>query len=671
MKFQILKVIVWAKKRNVPSPYRVVDFHPGKVNVITGSSRTGKTALAPIIDYCLGSSSYEVPIQEIRDNVDWYGVVVLCEDQKILLARKAAENSSGLPDYYFERFDPDAEVNLPERPERNTGLSEVKERLNEIAGITYTDDPVYGEVKGNHVGFRDAVHIVFQEDETIGSKHGIFKELNSFAKKRLVEWFGYLVGAENKEMINKRILLDSLKKDYKTKELNFKRASAVYQKWSNDLLFALQRAAAYGFADGENIPKDESERIALGREIIEKWHRGEILSSESTVDTLGHVSERQVQLEREDDKEAEKLRVLSIQLTDLNRFIKRMESMNRVVDERLDRLQIGQWIEAYRRDAGASAPCPLCGSTEHPATTHEINKVSEAVEEYARAANSLNRKKFTESYKRNKDEIEKKIAASSQRRQMIKAELESLMRERDDANSKFQTSQDVFMLLGQLKATVELSDDLIKSEISQEALDALRDRIDVLQEEVAAINVRARLGAAIEKIGRLSQVRLQGLDVAEVFKKEVPRLSVSDLNLKVTTEDGRSHLMTAVGSTSNIVALHIAYACALQEFFTAMPNGESCVPSFTMFDQPSRAYFPTKEEEKKKVSDTDIDHVRSIFKTLADSVRNTNGSWQAIVVDHADGGVYGGVDDEMIVEVANWRDGDALIRREWLDASDD
>ena len=48
MFFQIEKIIIWP--RNTVFPPRVLSFSLGKVNVITGASRTGKTAIIPIID---------------------------------------------------------------------------------------------------------------------------------------------------------------------------------------------------------------------------------------------------------------------------------------------------------------------------------------------------------------------------------------------------------------------------------------------------------------------------------------------------------------------------------------------------------------------------------------------------------------------------------------------
>ena len=51
MNFQLVKLIVWPKIESFPP--RIVEFKPGKVNVITGGSRTGKSAIIPIIDYII------------------------------------------------------------------------------------------------------------------------------------------------------------------------------------------------------------------------------------------------------------------------------------------------------------------------------------------------------------------------------------------------------------------------------------------------------------------------------------------------------------------------------------------------------------------------------------------------------------------------------------------
>jgi len=75
MKLWIRKVVLWPKDAR-KSP-RVVDFLERKVNVITGQSRTGKSSLTWIMDYCLGSGKCAIPVGLIRDKVEWFGLQIV------------------------------------------------------------------------------------------------------------------------------------------------------------------------------------------------------------------------------------------------------------------------------------------------------------------------------------------------------------------------------------------------------------------------------------------------------------------------------------------------------------------------------------------------------------------------------------------------------------------
>ena len=64
-----------------------VSFTPG-VNVITGKSSTGKSAMIEIFDYCFGSSDFTVPEGVITKNSSIYFVVIRVKDTNLVLARK-------------------------------------------------------------------------------------------------------------------------------------------------------------------------------------------------------------------------------------------------------------------------------------------------------------------------------------------------------------------------------------------------------------------------------------------------------------------------------------------------------------------------------------------------------------------------------------------------------
>jgi hypothetical protein len=84
MSMQIKAIILYGKNGKV----RVVPFRLNDVNIITGKSGTGKTALADIIDYCLGRNTCNVALGVIRDTVAWYALHLQFPEVQALVARR-------------------------------------------------------------------------------------------------------------------------------------------------------------------------------------------------------------------------------------------------------------------------------------------------------------------------------------------------------------------------------------------------------------------------------------------------------------------------------------------------------------------------------------------------------------------------------------------------------
>ena len=90
MKFTINSIILWP--RNAEHSPRCLSFNSEAVNIITGASRTGKSALIPIIDYCLGSDKCTIPVDIIRDACSWFGVLFDMANEQMLLCRREPGN---------------------------------------------------------------------------------------------------------------------------------------------------------------------------------------------------------------------------------------------------------------------------------------------------------------------------------------------------------------------------------------------------------------------------------------------------------------------------------------------------------------------------------------------------------------------------------------------------
>lgn len=62
------------------------------LNIVTGASSTGKSALIEIFDYCLGSSEDTIPEGVITDNAQIYYVCMAISNQIYVFGRKPKSN---------------------------------------------------------------------------------------------------------------------------------------------------------------------------------------------------------------------------------------------------------------------------------------------------------------------------------------------------------------------------------------------------------------------------------------------------------------------------------------------------------------------------------------------------------------------------------------------------
>ena len=89
---QINKVILYSLK----GEKRILPFNLGKVNIITGESKSGKSALIEIVNYCLASSGCDIPEGIIRDTVSYFSVIVTFEDSESVFIARENPNIKGI-----------------------------------------------------------------------------------------------------------------------------------------------------------------------------------------------------------------------------------------------------------------------------------------------------------------------------------------------------------------------------------------------------------------------------------------------------------------------------------------------------------------------------------------------------------------------------------------------
>jgi hypothetical protein len=86
-----------------------------------------------------------------------------------------------------------------------------------------------------------------------------------------------------------------------------------------------------------------------------------------------------------------------------------------------------------------------------------------------------------------------------------------------------------------------------------------------------------------------------------------------------------------------------------------------------MLDQPTQAHYPSERDNDTGMPEEDADRraVRAMFELMRDVVAELSPDFQLIVCDHADLPI-----DWFRESVRyRWRNGEALIPTEWIDAN--
>ncbi len=659
MKFQLLKLIIWPKSEEVAP--RTVEFELGKVNVITGSSRTGKSAIIPIIDYCLASSDCFIPIDTIRDYASWYGVVFQTETEQVLISREVPAGNKVSNNYYLLRG---SIISVPPAiKEANENTDGVKHILNTISYVPYFSLEGDDEKRGYQarLGFRDLMALVFQNQDIVANQNILFYKTHAYEhRERLRNWFPFILGAEDIEILKARQRLQVVDKRLNQLRRELDKAKSVSDSWMANMFGHMKVAKEYGLFDGEisDTTKPE-ELLRAAKYILDNIPE----HSQSKLEDIEKANEETLSIEKEEDRLSSEIGIVKKRLSDVIRLKSGLVDYGNSIRKRVERLHISQWLENI---ALQSQGCPACGSTEHPKGNSELSKISTAFKKFE--DESKNVSEVPTSFAREEERIESQLQNLLDQKGKYQKRFDLLMARDKKVQKEFQRRKNMFLFLGHLKASMETFERLTDEGEFQETIDALENEYDNLNKLIDPQGVKQRIDNATTIISQGILNHLITLDVEDKYRKIPPKFSVKDLNISVLSNDGNWHFLSEVGSASNWVSFHLALMCSLQEYF--LDRRESCIPSFVIFDQPSQVYFPKVKrgdeniEDDLKYEQEDVSAVKSMFKTIAKSVLKAEGAWQSIILDHADDSIYGAIDGVHEVEI--WRNGKKLIPEEWL-----
>jgi hypothetical protein len=650
MYFQLQEIILWSKKGYPP---RRVVFKATTVNVISGASKTGKSAVIPIIDYCLASDKCAIPVGTIREACSWFGILIdTLEGQKLLARREPGEQQQTGDMFIVEGTDIEIPVEISER---NANTSNAKAMLDRLAGLsTLGFEPDSENAFRARPSFRDLVAFNFQPQNIIANPDVMFFKADTTEhREKLKTIFPYVLGAITPELLAARWELDRLQRVLRRKESELKAATSAVAAWQAEALGWLRQAVELGLLPVDTrFPPEWADMIDLLRSVLTA-DAGAALPTIASIET---ILVRLEQLRGDEAAAAQRVSENRQRLNELRRLIQGSAAYGSAIRIQRDRLSLSAWL----RDMVTESTDPVVAlNTEGRDQLENLSRALEGIELQLHSHPSL-----SDTLDRELLRLRGATESSIEQLSVIRREISTLERNSEEARAAAYRSDQMQRFLGRLEQALTLYDRTDTHADLRNEISALITQISDLSRLISEHEVTRRTQNALRSIETIAASIIPKLDAE--WPEAPIEIKIEDLTIKVLNGP-RDDYLWEIGSGANWLAYHVALSLSLQRFFLEQPHHP--VPGLLVYDQPSQVYFPRRlarggVESEVSWDDEDVRAVRKVFSALADEIRRSPGRLQIIVLDHADSEVWGTIPDVTLTE--EWRGGVKLVPEAWL-----
>lgn len=622
---------------------RMVKFERG-LNVISGDSKTGKSTLIEILDYCFGSDECNVPDGVVRSKVAWYGVLLhLGEVGRAFIARRApTAPAKSTEDIYI---DISTHNGIPESNilRKTTNLQGLVSQLNSWTGIQETVfvPPASQTRRPLATTVRHALGLCFQTQGEIDQKMYLFHgSFNNWVAQALKDSLPYLLGAVEDDQLAKREQLRIVKEQLRNLTKRLTELKNIQGDGQGVALRLLAEARMVGLS--ELTPTDE-------------WYR--------TVDELRRIATLPDTTERELPPDSAEYARLNNERRELQEQVRRMRhalDTARVFEgestsfEREAVAQAGRLnVVELMGNADITEICPLCQQGLPHDALPSVDDLREARNQLLGRAGAVttatpNIESAMGQFAGNIRAVQERLSGVRTQLSAIRDADEWLGKHLDDGVRRALVVGRISLYLESLPEvanTSELDQEIETRQLEREALEAQ------LSHELIAELLDSILGRINTNMSRLAG------DIELEFADSPLRLDIKNLTVVADTLDGPVP-MSRMGSGENWVGYHLVAHLALHQWFCTKLRP---VPRFLVLDQPSQAHFPADNSNQNTSVDGDRMAVRRLYELMDKVVQEVGGELQIIVIDHAD------FEDSQFEGYVRerWRNGLKLVPEDW------
>ncbi len=636
------------------------------LNVVTGKSSTGKSALIEIFDYCFGSGENTIPKGVITTNALIYYVALAVNEQDMVIARDPEITSKA----FFRRVETFSSADIVRDYFSSSYFRPLNEFKKHLRGFFLDIDDVDESLaarsnrrfnqKAPTPSVRSFSSFILQHQNLVANKHALFYRFDEKEKRdQVIEHTKIFLGFVDQKFFHlsqeKERLTADIRRLERQKETN-KRSSESYKQKVGPVLSQLY--ALMGFQD-----EPLSLEMVLRHPQDAKDQLDGIIVSGKINHNSDAITERYNQLELARNQKTTELRKLQRKASSINKHIQEEE---RFVDN------VKQFSTPKHIHISAFI-CPFC-HTEKDTLRESAEKLQQAITKISGnlAQARPMKAKFESSLfdvQRNIEVVSRALTELNQQITEIEETEKQLVEQKNLYESVLMQKAKLFILL----ETLNMADDV---DLEKQIKD-LSKQIKNITKDLKAYDVKKRLENASAKVNEYMA------DIGSYFEFEASykpinlHFSFETFDLYHLTPENEKIYLRSMGSGANWLYCHVTLFLALHKYFAEL--GDKCaIPSILFLDQPTQVYFPNfnrdtsesfeeqkskeakQRTEKEKTVDEDIKAVENLFSRLSiccDELELNNGfSPQIIVTDHADNlRLSNGVLFESLVNGNRWR----------------
>lgn len=628
---------------------RVVPFEPGHVNIISGDSRTGKSAILGIIDYCFGGSECDVPEGKVRRNVSWFGLLLQTHRGQAFVARQLPLGEGKSNEAVYVKTDAVLDVPPASELRQTTNREGLRSLLASWVGLSdYLHEPPEGQTRQPLAAtVSHALTFCLQSQNEIAQRRHLFHgSSDRFVAQAIKDTLPYFLGAVSDDYVAQQQELKRVRTEIRQIERRLAEAAAIRGDGVSRADTLLAEAKAVGL--------DTLEDDASWQEKIETLRQIQSAPAPSALAEAGDDTEfrRLTGLRSELVQEQ---RALQSTLDRARGFEGSSKGFSAEAREHIARLNA---VTVFEHDAPGHA-CPLClqnlPEASQVPSIGDMRTAQDYIGERSGAMDSA-----TPRIESAIQEVETKLADVRRRLDDNRVMLTAVKRSSQRLQLAVDTDARRAMVLGRISLYIENIPQMPDLSEQQRRLSELRSRETLLDKAVSADTIQAKLESCLSNVNRYLSEYAKRIDLE--YSDSPLRLDPRALTIVADTPE-RPVSMPEIGSGENHVGYHIVAHLALHTWFA---NRDRPVPAFLLLDQLSQAHFspdtvPADGVTQEKI-DSDRRAVKRLYSLIFDVVESVQGKFQVIITDHPD------FSDDFRFQQAlreRWRDGQKLVPEDW------